>query len=90
MGNVKTINTDEQVFLVKFAWTINGGKFMTTDVGATIKAHDSGRGIEYIKVFDHQKNRFVKISKSDILKFHSWNTESLLTIKSHNFFKNVK
>lgn len=86
--NKKTICTDERMYLVKFQFT-NNRKFITTELARCIKDNEpnNGRGIEYIKVFDPVKNTFKRISKADILMFHSWDTESMEFFKSHYFFK---
>lgn len=84
-----TICTDQRAYLVKFQFTSVGGKFITTDLARCIKEHESGngRGIEYIKTFDPGTNTFKRISKKDILRFHSWDTEATEFFKSHYFFK---
>lgn len=85
--NNHELSADKRIFLVKFSFTSVNDKFLTTDLGRTIKEHDPGRGIDYIKEFDPVKNTFKRISKADILRFHSWNTESLDILKSHYYFK---
>lgn len=85
--NTQEINTDKRIYLIKFAWTSTNGKFLTTNLGQTIKEHDPNRGIEYIKTFDPVKNTFKSISKRDILIFESWNTETIEILKKHSFFK---
>ena len=81
------INADERIYLVKFAWSITNGKFITTNLPLTIKDNDPKRGIEYIKTFDPAKNTFKRISKDDILKFHNWDTEGTEILTSHSYFK---
>ena len=81
------LNTDQRIYLIKFCYTLTDGNFFTTDLGKTIKEHDQGRGIDYIKVFDTAKNKFTRISKKDILQFHSWQTESFEILKAYNYFK---
>lgn len=82
-----TICTDIRVYLVKFAWTLTRGKFITTDLAGCIKANQpNDKGIEYIKTFDPSNGKFVRISKADILRFHSWDTESYEILKKHPFF----
>lgn len=84
-----TISTDQRMYLVKFQFTSINGKFITTDLAACIKEHEpkNGRGIEYIKTFDPGTNTFKRISKKDMLMFHSWDTEATEFFKSHYFFK---
>lgn len=86
-NNNHELNADKRIYLIKFSFTSAKGKFLTTDLGRTIKEHDTGRGIDYIKEFDPVKNKFRRISKEDILQFHSWDTESIEILKSHNYFK---
>lgn len=87
--NKATICTDQRMYLVKFQFTQTRGKFITTELAKCIKENEpkNGRGIEYIKVFDPVKNTFKRISKDDILMFHSWDTESMEFFRSHYFFK---
>lgn len=83
-----TICTDQRMYLVKFQFTTTKGKFITTELHKCIKENEpKDRGIEYIKVFDPVKNTFKRISKADILMFHSWNTEAMEFFKQHYFFK---
>lgn len=84
--NATTLSTDIHIYLVKFAWTIRDGSFITDNVANAIKSHDPGRGIEYIKTFDPHKCKFVRISKADVLKFHSFCTESTEILTKHSFF----
>lgn len=88
---METLNVSRgRTYLVKFAWTILDGKFITTDLAKCIKDNQptaSGRGIEYIKEFDTTKNKFVRISKSDILRFHKWDTESYEILINNPYFK---
>ena len=48
-----TICTDERIYLVKFAWSLTRGKFITNDLAGCIKANQPiDKGIEYIKTFE--------------------------------------
>ena len=51
-----------------------------------LKEHDKN-GIESIKVFDPSKEKFVRVSKKDILNFASWETEVSEYLKTHYYFK---
>jgi len=84
-----TICTDNRIYLVKFQHTITNGKFITAELVKCIEENEpsDGRGIEYVKVFDPVKNTFKRISKDDILRFHSWDTEAMEFFKLHYFFK---
>lgn len=81
------INLDQRIYFIKFAWMLTNGKFITTNLAATIKEHDTGKGIEFIKTFDPIKDKFVRISKADILRFHSYDTESTEILTNHSYFK---
>lgn len=83
-----TICTDLRMYLIKFSWTLTRGQFITTDLAGCVKENQpKDRGIEYIKTFDPSTGKFKRISKKDILKFHSFDTEALETLKNHPFFK---
>lgn len=88
---METLNvSQERIYLVKFAWSVLDGKFITTDLAKCIKDNqpkEAGRGIEYIKEFDTIKNKFVRISKSDILRFHKWDTEAYEILRNNTYFK---
>lgn len=45
------------------------------------------KGIEFIKEFNHTKNNFTKVSKESILSFCSWETEVILYLEKHYYFK---
>ena len=82
-----TICTDERIYLVKFAWSLTRGKFITNDLAGCIKANQPiDKGIEYIKTFEPSKGKFVRISKADILRFHSWDTEAHEILTKHPYF----
>jgi len=82
------ICTDQRLYLVKFSWTMTRGQFITNNVAETLKEYsDKDKGIEFIKTFDPAKSRFVRISKADILRFHSWDTEAAEYLNNHYYFK---
>lgn len=81
------VNVDRRIYLVKFKHTISGGTFISENVADIIKNHDNAMGIEFIKVFDRSKHSFKRISRSDILRFHSFCAESTEILKSHSYFK---
>ena len=87
INTMKTLNADNRIYLVSFAWRATNGKFITTDLGQCIKDNDQGRGIDYIKALDPIKNSFKRISKKDILSFESWNTETVEILTKHSYFK---
>lgn len=76
-----TLNTDDRLFLVKFAWTSRDGKFITDteNLGKVIK--ENKNGIEYIKEFDPIKNRFKAISKKNLAMVTGYHTETHLELE---------
>ena len=83
------INTDQRTFLIKFAWTISGGRFIFQegdDLMNLIKEKGS-RGIEYIKEFDPVKGTFKRVSKQSVLDTFSFDTEPYLYLQNHWYFR---
>ena len=83
------LNTDTRTFLISFLYQNTDGKFIfktSFDLMNILKNKDKN-GIDYIKEFNPAKNNFVKVSKNDILKFCSWDTEVLEYLKNHYYFK---
>ena len=87
MNNSETLNTDLRLYLVKYQYTHTKGKFITHNVADVLKNHPTDKGIEFIKTFDPVKDKFVRISKADILRFHNWDTEASEILTKHSFFK---
>jgi len=86
--NSTTVNTDQRLYLVKYKWTMSRGQFITNNVADCLKQNeDNDKGIEFIKTFDPVKSKFVRISRADILRFHSWDTEASLYLQNHYYFK---
>lgn len=92
MQNTKTLRViqanTEYTFLVKLAWQGND-KFIIpqADLPKALKSMDISKGIEYIKVFDLDKNRFKAVSKAFILKLYDWETENIEILQSIPYFK---
>jgi len=88
MKNSTILNSDRHIFCVKFMWKATDGKFILhgEQLAEAVKAHGE-KGIEYIKMFDPADNKFKRVSKSQILAFQSWNTESFEYLKNHSYFK---
>jgi len=82
------INTDYNTYLIKFKWMSTNNRFIVQGSGLmdAIKSYDKN-GIEYIKIFDPVKYKFKSISRDKILQLFSWETETLLYLKFHYFFK---
>lgn len=83
-----TISTDQRLYLVKFRFEMTSGQFITDNVADVLKQKkDTDKGIEYIKTFDPVKRKFVQISKADILRFHSFDTDATEILTNHYYFK---
>lgn len=78
------LNTDERLFLVKFAFTSTGGQIIVTQnslIDAIKELKPQYRGIEYIKEFDVLKGTFKHVTKNRLRKYFSWNHEVTEEIK---------
>jgi len=82
------INTDLNTYLVKFNYQTTDGQFITQGSGLmdVLKQYDKN-GVKYIKIFDPAKYAFKSISKAKILQLLNWETETVLYLKSHYYFK---
>ena len=83
------ISIDTRTFLISFQFQNTNGKFIfktSFDLMKILKDHDKN-GIESIKEFNPVKDNFIKVSKIDILKFCSWETEVSEFLKNHYYFK---
>ena len=82
------INTDLHTYLIKFNFQTTNGQFITQGAGLmnVLKEHDKN-GIKYIKIFDPVKCAFKSISRAKILQLLSWETEALIYLKNHYYFK---
>lgn len=84
------ISTDTHTYLVKFSFEQTRAQFICPDeegIMQALKKQSEPRGIEYIKQFDPVKQKFVKVSKTEILSRSSWQTETSEYLKSHYYFK---
>lgn len=90
MENV-TINTDYRIYLVKFNHRLTQGKFIISNAEELVKILKredyAAKGIESIKTFDPSKDKFVRISKADFLRFNNWQTGAMEYLKKYYFFK---
>ena len=50
-----------------------------------LKVHE--KPIEFIKKFDFERQRFVRVSKAEILANYSWDNEVVLYLENHYYFK---
>ena len=84
----KILNTDLNTYLIKFKWMSTNNRFIVQGSGLmdVIKNYDKN-GIEYIKIFDPVKCAFKSISRAKILQLLSWETEALIYLKNHYYFK---
>ena len=81
--NVHQRNT----FLIKFRFQLSE-QYIVQNTGLieVLKQCDKN-GIEFIKVFDTSKCKFLRISKSEILQNYSWETENYIYLQNHYYFK---
>ena len=80
------INCNQRVtYLVKFQFSGNQHYIVQNDgLMDVLKAHE--KPLEFIKKFDFEKQKFVRVSKSEILDNYSYETEILLYIEKHPYF----
>ena len=85
------LNTDRRTFLISLRYRGTNGKFMfqeAHELKYILETYDNPqKGIEFIKEFNHTKSNFIKVSKESILKFCSWETETILYLENHYYFK---
>lgn len=83
------LNTDERIFLISFLHRSTDKKFMfqkPIELKNILETYDN-TGIESIKEFDPHKNTFKRVSKETILNFAAWETETILFLENHYYFK---
>lgn len=81
------LNTDTDIFLIKFKFSSTNGKFIFNDINDLPELlKNNTKGIEYIKRFNNDTNTFKKVSKETILNLSSWETETNLYLKNHYYF----
>ena len=81
------INCNQRVtYLVKFQFSGNQHYIVQNNgLMDILKSHE--KPIEFIKKFDFEKQRFVRVSKDEILANYSWDTEVILYLENHYYFK---
>lgn len=89
--NLHILNQDQRTFLISLRYRSTNGKFMfqtAQELKFILDTYDEPqKGIEFIKVFEGSKNKFINISKKDVLAFFNWETEFIEFAKTHYFFK---
>ena len=83
------LNTDRRTFLISFLHRSTNNTFIfqePNELKFILETYDN-TGIEKIQEFNRSKNKFLRISKKDILKVCSWETETAEYLKTHYFFK---
>lgn len=78
----------EDLYLVEFRYQGTESKFIVSlnQIAECLKTCDKN-GVKSIKRFDPSKNTFGKISRKSILMFLSHDTESILYLENHYYFK---
>ena len=87
------LSTDNQTLLVTFQNGSHNKRIICQGKGflETLKEEEeqTAKGIESIKIFDTKNSKFKKVSKSFIKSLFSWETETIIYLNNHYFFKNV-
>lgn len=85
------ISTDTRIYLVKFNHRISQGKYIISDAEQLVnllKRDDyAAKGIESIKTFDPTKDKFIRISKADFIRFNNWQTGAMEYLKKYYYFQ---
>lgn len=83
---INTHYTD--IYLIEFHFQGTNSKFIVSinQIAECLKTCDKN-GVKSIKRFDASKNTFGRISRKSILMFLSHDTESVLYLQNHSFFK---
>lgn len=78
----------EDLYLVEFRYQGTESKFIVSlnQIADCLKAHDKN-GLISIKRFNSEKCVFQRVSRKDILMFLSHDTESILYLENHYYFK---
>ena len=76
------------IYLVEFHFQGTASKFIVSanQIAECLKTCGKN-GVKSIKRFDPSKNTFKRVSRADILNFVSFDTESVLYLENHYFFK---
>jgi len=83
------LNTDNNTFLITFKFQSTQGKFIfqkPIELKYILENYDKN-GIDKILEFDPIKAKFSRVSKQRILNFCNWETEAILYLENHYYFK---
>jgi hypothetical protein len=86
MRNTKYINTDTVTFLVHIKMKSNNNVFICEmfELGEILKEHNNSRGNVDIKMFSNINFRFQRITKANLKRLFSWETETTEELKKIN------
>lgn len=82
------INTSNRIYLIVFKDNTN--KFLcknSAEVVKCLKEQDKHKSLKNIKVFDADKEKFIRIKKENLKMFLVWDAESTEFLTNHYFFK---
>lgn len=81
------INCNQRVtYLVKFLFSGNQHYIVQNDgLIEVLKNHE--KGVEFIKKFDFDKQKFVRVSRGEVLLNYSDEPENYLYLSNHYYFK---
>ena len=82
----KYLNADLNLFMVHIAWKSNNNVFVCKieEIGEILKTHNNHNQNATIKIFCRLKLNFKKISKKDLKRLASWETETNEELKKIN------
>jgi hypothetical protein len=73
---------------VKFRYQCTNNKYIVQREGLIqVLKNEDKNGIEFIKVFDFDNDKFKRISRKEILQNYTFDTESIEYLTNHYFFK---
>lgn len=75
----------DPVFLVTFAFAYPNDKFIVRGTGL-VDVFKSDKHVKSIKSLNHVTDKFDRVSKKDVLKLYSYDTESYEYLSKHWFF----
>ena len=83
-----TVNTITDIYLISFKGLTTKFIFDSEPetLGNLIQKHGK-YGVNYIKYFDRSKDKFLKMSKEDVKRFFSYDTNSILELEKINYIK---
>lgn len=81
------LNTDNNTFLITFSFQSEKFIFQKPIELKYILENYDKNGIDKILEFDPIKAKFLRVSKQRILNFCNWETETILYLEKHYYFK---